>query len=125
MVFGEELRGLKHVSVADFNDGRKSIRLQDDFASLWELKKWTDGHPLVPVYIEGFKLRDGIGRFWITYAATQDGRPLIDREKRQVSLDISREWFGVLLRWMYLYLVAPLWLISFNNIRKVRNSLGA
>jgi len=126
LIFGDKLSGLKRVSVANFiSTGGQSFRLQDDKVTLRDIKAWTDEHPTESIYVEGFRLRDGAGRFWITFAETREGRTLIDREERQIRLDKRREWLGPALWWTYACVVAPLWLLSFNNIRKIRKTLGA
>jgi len=123
VVFGNELHGVKNVAVADFlEDESRPIRLQGNHTNLSKIKAFADAHPLESVYVEGFTLRDGSGLFWISYAATRNGEVLASQEQRRISLDKRRNWLGPPLWWMYLSLVAPLWLISFINIRKVRNS---
>lgn len=123
VIFKSELQGAKRVGIADFEqEGGPSIRLPDNHVSLPGIKEWTEKHPLESIYVEGFRLRDGRGLFWMSYAATQDGQVLVDRDKRRVTLSRGREQFGTVLWWMYGYVVAPLWLSSFNNIRIVRNS---
>ena len=125
VVFESERRGLKYASITNLvtRDGQ-SIRLQGDFTSLSEIKEWTDIHPTETIYVEGFRLRDGKGLFWISYATTLDGRVLAGREKQQRSLKIRSEVFGPALLWFYTYLVAPTWLFSFIFIRKIRNSIS-
>lgn len=125
VIFKTEKHGLKHVAVADLllEDGR-TLRLQDTFASLPEIDDYERLHPLDPIYVEGFYLKDGAGLFWISYAATRNGETLITREERARMLIVSRQTFGKVLLWMYLYVISPFWIISYFNIRKVRISLG-
>lgn len=118
--------GLKSVAVATFiaNDGR-TYDLQDMPAMLPEIQKLENSEGVTPeIYIEGFRLLNGAGRFWITFASTRDWRILLDQEQRRKQLMSDRDPFGEVLKWL-LYLYSPLWLFSFFIVRKVRTSLGA
>jgi len=53
-----------------------------------------------------------------------EARTLIDRESQLVKLAKRCDWLGAQLWWPYACLVLRLWLVSLNNIRKVRNSMG-
>jgi hypothetical protein len=125
VIFTNEKAGMKNIAIADFSasDGRL-FRLQDTFATLPEIQDFERLNPLDQVYVEGFYLNNGFGKLWIIYAATRDGRTLLSREQREMRLRKRRETFGMPLLWMYIFLVAPLSLISFFNVRKVRTSLG-
>lgn len=126
VIFENEKRGFKNYIVADFirNDGRK-FRLLGNSINLSEIKEWVDRNPDKDIYVEGFSLRNGSGLFWIAFASTKNGYVLVSREKRSRSLAIRREQFGPVMWWLYACFAAPLWLLSLNNIRKVRNSMDS
>nr|WP_132453505.1 hypothetical protein [Paraburkholderia sp. BL8N3] len=125
VIFGNEQRGVKSVSIADFiTDSGIEIRLKGDYASLSKIKEWGDRYPLQLIYIEGFQLRNGAGPFWISYATTSQGDVLLGREEQLTSLVERRNPFGKSMLAMFLFQVVPLWIYSLINIRKVRISLG-
>ena len=118
--------GLKDVGVATFvTKDERAYQLEDLPARIPQLKELKNEQGITPeIYVEGFRLLDGDGRFWIAYAATRDGRVLLGRELQSEKLQALGTPFGKVLLWLYIT-VSPCWLISFFTVRKVRTSLGA
>ncbi len=103
-------------------DGGADLTIQDP-AGLIKVRDWERESRSEEVYVEGFLLRDGAGLFWPTYVATRNGDVLLSRIDQLEKLRAARNPFGKILLFMYI-ISAPMWLISINNIRKVKNLIG-
>lgn len=123
IIFGFE-PGLKSTPLARFVvDTGKRLKLQDP-SGLETISEWQNQNPSSEIYVEGFLLRDGSGLFWMTYVAGADGKVLLNRTEQVRELKLARDPFNSVLLWMYITSV-PMWLISINNVRKVKNLIGA
>lgn len=125
--FGFEQHGVRSRAVSTFiTDNGAAINLDDPPSMLPEIKKLMEGSgkETARVYLEGYRLGNGSGRFWITYAATPDGHLLLSRAAQSERLKRASEPFGTVLFWMYL-IILPVWVITFFNVRDARTSIGA
>lgn len=123
IIFGFE-PDLKSTPFARFVvDTGKGLKLQDP-SGLEIIREWENQNPSRKIYVEGFLLRNGAGLFWLTYVAGADGKILLSREGQLRQLKMVRDPFNSVLLWMYV-LSLPMWIISINNVRKVKNLIGA
>lgn len=125
VVFRDETRGVKSVSVAEFmvNAG-KTLTLEGDYAGLPEIRDWQAKRPGETIYVEGFELLDGRGLFWISYAAARDGTVLMQRDHQAKAIKNLRNPFNASAFWMLVIVTGPMWVACFINVSKVRITLG-
>ncbi|MDR6450279.1 hypothetical protein J2794_006420 [Paraburkholderia terricola] len=118
-----EHQGVKSTLIARIAIERGASLTIQDPAGLLKVREWERKSNLEDVYVEGFLLRDGAGLLWPTYVATQGGEVLLSKSEQLEKLKVARNPFGKVLLFMYVISV-PMWLVSFNNIRKVKTLIG-
>ncbi|MGB8418010.1 hypothetical protein, partial [Paraburkholderia sp.] len=114
-VFGDDRRGLKSHPFIDFRSEEGKIYRLQDYIGYDEIFKFNENNPdHQEVLVEGFSLRNGLGRFWPTQVTTIDGKVLLDKDKQNTALIRYKDPFDGSLFIMYV-VAGSLWIVSAVN----------